>query len=104
MKNVKHLLLSLRGSVALCPEDLALLLSPPIMGLEWVMSSGVLRPAENGTPSPVGSVGGEASPLETEAFKQVGLPECLAELGGHSGRLPCAGLGGNGAGVWVWIT
>ena len=55
MKNVKHLLLSLRGSVALCPEDLALLLSPPIMGLEWVMSSGVLRPAENGTPSPVGS-------------------------------------------------
>ena len=36
-------------------------------------------------------------------LKQVGLPACLVELGGHSGRLPCAGLGGNGAGVWVWI-
>ena len=31
------------------------------------MSSGVLRPAENGTPSPVGSVGDEASLLDTEA-------------------------------------
>lgn len=37
-------------------------------------------------------------------LKQVGLPACLAELGGHSGCLLCAGLGGNGAGVWVWIT
>lgn len=32
-------------------------------------------------------------------LKQVGLPVCLAELGSHSGRLLCAGLGGNGARV-----
>lgn len=37
-------------------------------------------------------------------LKQVGLPVCLVELGSHSGRLLCAGLGGNGAGVWAWIT
>lgn len=37
-------------------------------------------------------------------LKQVGLPVCLVELGSQSGRLLSAGLGGNGAGVWAWIT
>ena len=93
MKNVRHLLSSLRGSVDLCPEDLALLSSPPVMGLEWVMSSGILRPAENGTPSPVGSAGGEASPLETEA-PQTGGAACVPCGAGRPLWMPAL--------CWAW--